>query len=318
MATLVGIDEAGYGPKLGPLVVTAAVFSSKDPHANLWESLADAVTDGPGAPGRLLVADSKKVYKRSQEGLARLEEAALSFLAVFGESPSTFLGLLRALSVPPQEGALTCPWYDHLDVSLPIHPRGADIAQRALSLRKTMEGQPVSFRRFISRLYRVREFNEELHRTGNKARLLFSACADLIHSALADGDESEFIIDVDRHGGRWYYGRLLAGAFPFTEVRPLVESPTHSRYSVNLLDRKVRISFTVRADSLSLPVALASMVCKYVREVHMAAFNDWWTQLVPGLKGTAGYHVDANRFLEDIEPSIQNAGIDRLALVRQR
>ena len=85
-----------------------------------------------------------------------------------------------------------------------------------------------------------------------------------------------------------------------------------------LLDRTASISFTVRADGSSLPVALASMLSKYLRELHMSAFNAWWTSQVPGLAPTAGYAEHAAGFIETIEPAIRAAGVDRLTLVRQR
>ncbi len=46
MAIVVGIDEAGYGPLLGPLVVSAAVFQMPDQLVgkNLWDMLAGSVT----------------------------------------------------------------------------------------------------------------------------------------------------------------------------------------------------------------------------------------------------------------------------------
>ena len=38
-----------------------------------------------------------------------------------------------------------------------------------------------------------------------------------------------------------------------------------------------------RADTAAFCVALASMVCKYMREVLMVEFNRYWLDKVPGL-----------------------------------
>jgi hypothetical protein len=58
-----------------------------------------------------------------------------------------------------------------------------------------------------------------------------------------------------------------------------------------------------------LPSALASMAAKYVRELAMCAWNDYWQRQIPGLRPTAGYPVDARRFADEIRVTQQNLGI---------
>ena len=72
----VGIDEAGYGPTLGPLVISAAAFREEAPQSgiehfekdtpvfslDLWELLAGVVTRKPDRT-HIPVNDSKKLYK---------------------------------------------------------------------------------------------------------------------------------------------------------------------------------------------------------------------------------------------------------------
>ena len=69
---------------------------------------------------------------------------------------------------------------------------------------------------------------------------------------------------------------------------------------------------------MSFPTALASMTAKYVRELHMRLFNEWWQIHNPGLRPTAGYYQDARRFLGDTETLRRQLGIDDRLLVRQR
>src|SRR4051794_24119515 len=64
----IGIDEAGYGPNFGPLVMTAAACRVPDELADgdLWEVLDAAVcrcSMDKERPRPLLVDDSKKVYR---------------------------------------------------------------------------------------------------------------------------------------------------------------------------------------------------------------------------------------------------------------
>src|SRR5689334_20262944 len=84
----VGLDEAGYGPNLGPLVLSSSAcrVPAGAPEC-LWECLAAAVrrAEHP-ADGRLLIDDSKKV-NGGKAGLARLEAGVLAVLASGGRRP---------------------------------------------------------------------------------------------------------------------------------------------------------------------------------------------------------------------------------------
>jgi hypothetical protein len=60
------------------------------------------------------------------------------------------------------------------------------------------------------------------------------------------------------------------------------------------------------------------MFSKYLRELHMRAFNEYWCGQHEGLRPTAGYHTDAERWLEDAAPALKRLAIDRRMLVRSR
>jgi len=67
MSVLVGIDEAGFGPILGPLVVSSSALSLPRQllKSDLWQVLSKSVAiRRRGLAGRLLVADSKKAPNR--------------------------------------------------------------------------------------------------------------------------------------------------------------------------------------------------------------------------------------------------------------
>jgi hypothetical protein len=49
------------------------------------------------------------------------------------------------------------------------------------------------------------------------------------------------------------------------------------------------------------------MAAKYVRELSMHAFNAFWAARVPGLRPTAGYPTDAQRWRGDAATAIQQA-----------
>ena len=74
----IGIDEAGYGPNLGPFVMTLVACRLPDTDADLWQLLHPAVRRADDAvDARLIVADSKQVYAPAR-GWGDLEKTALA------------------------------------------------------------------------------------------------------------------------------------------------------------------------------------------------------------------------------------------------
>ncbi len=298
MPLLIGIDEAGYGPVLGPLVVSAACFEAPGDAAggDLWEPLAPAVArTRREAAGRVVVADSKAVYSTKQ-GLATIEKSVLAFLAAAGDRHASFRDLLAGLC--DDHGALSSDaWWQ--DSPLPVSADPADIPSSAARIAEAPGG--VRFLGVHAQVVPAGPFNQLIGRHGNKSVLLFQQNMILAERAMESyGGDLHFI--ADKHGGRHYYGPLLAANFFGSTLRTLHESPKTSAYQVVLPGRTLRFDFIEKADRAHLPVALASMTCKYVRELFMICFNAYWCGRVDSLAPTAGYAVDSERFIAAIRP----------------
>jgi ribonuclease HII len=125
-------------------------------------------------------------------------------------------------------------------------------------------------------------------------------------------------VRVDQLGGRLYYVDLLRDAFPGTEIIAAGEGRGGSSYHVHGLFERMSIRFREKSDTTELPVALASMVSKYVRELFMETFNRFWANGDSSLRPTAGYRTDALRFLDDIRVRAARMGIREVDLVRIR
>jgi hypothetical protein len=118
------------------------------------------------------------------------------------------------------------------------------------------------------------------------------------------------------------YAPLLFERIRPRSIRIEAQSEEHSAYALVRKGRggtqPFRVSFSVDCESLSFPVALASMLSKYLREVHMTLFNRFWKEHRANLEPTAGYATDARRFLQDILEVRRRLGIDDALLVRRK
>jgi hypothetical protein len=109
----------------------------------------------------------------------------------------------------------------------------------------------------------------------------------------------------------------LQQQFPDWLVEVRAESCEESIYRFGSAERRVEVGFRVRSEQF-LPAALASMTAKYLREVFMRPFNDFWCARIPGLRPTAGYPFDSHRFKSDIKATQRELGIDDRVLWRNR
>ncbi|MBI4221117.1 MAG: hypothetical protein HY607_00335 [Planctomycetes bacterium] len=317
MTIIAGIDEAGYGPLLGPMVVTITAFDVPDEKANcsLWDLLNDAISnDMKGKGQRLTVRDSKRLYN-ARNGLKPLENAALSFPRSKDLKITSFYQLLKNLSCYHAETIAGYPWYAGKDYPLPLTTNVSAVLNYADLLKYALNKQRVQFCYASSCVVTVREFNEQVRATGNKSVVLFNNCAALIFRLWNDFKDNISLI-VDKQGGRNNYAELLKGCLPEGEVKILKESAMVSTYEAVDEQRKMEISFVEKGEDTCMAVALASIFSKYVRELFMHLENQYWLHFMPNLKPTAGYYTDALRFLSQIADVRKKEAIQDNMLIR--
>jgi len=87
--------------------------------------------------------------------------------------------------------------------------------------------------------------------------------------------------------------------FPSLLISIIRETKTSSLYKIN----NSTINFEVKGDELYFETALASIISKYIRELMMIAFNNYWKSRIPNIKRTAGYPQDGKRFIANINDS---------------
>lgn len=319
MAILAGIDEAGFGPILGPLVVSSSAFRIPDNliWANHWEILRASVSDKRASlKGRLLIVDSKKAFTRTI-GIKHLRRTVLATLKHLGSEPKNLTELISSLCPDCLEHIAEYPWYKKAG-DYQLGGDEGDIGVALSMLRADMANQHIELLGLKSRCLEVAHYNRMVNAVDNKAKVLFTAVAELIQSAMRDFASDDLDIVIDRQGGRSHYRRQLQLMFGESQLRIIHEDQDRSSYEMRTNNRKIRVHFVVGADGKFLPVSLASMACKYLREVLVENINNYFLGFNPAIKPTAGYWQDGLRFIEDIKTHIPNLSFNANQLIRCR
>ena len=282
--------HAGHGGHAGPVIRSPVNQTNTVPRQ--WPSLEAALGQiGPE------IADCRTSGVASESG----------------RDPSTTQwALLPTLCLPHQADADAC-------------------CARAAGMRMILDALGVSLVAVACRAIYPAEFNALLRQGLNKSDILSRTTLALAASLRTKANAEPALIWCDRHGGRKHYSALVAQHFGGTLVQTLAETPARSAYRVpaqaqtDLTEGKadltqaqadlnqaqaanLDIEFNVGGES-QVPVAVASMTAKYIRELAMHAFNAFWSSRSPGLNPTAGYPADALRWRCDARDAIAEAGV---------
>jgi hypothetical protein len=113
---LIATDEAGYGPKLGPLVIAATAWSI--PGDGLSHAAIDTLFTGLRTPAKIgdlkiKVDDSKAVFKPGG-GLAALHAVVSASLHACGRTEATLSELLPVIAGRDADAIAATPWLNGL------------------------------------------------------------------------------------------------------------------------------------------------------------------------------------------------------------
>jgi ribonuclease HII len=280
----IGIDEAGYGPTLGPLAVVAACARSGEPQAFAAELAA------------LGVADSKQVHKPGD--LASLERVALpaaTWLSGFQPDTADDLFALLGESAADREAV---PWMAGAEaMRLPV-------AATSLATWTIANGNALGVH---GRLLHPRHLNAAKRQSVNRAAAELGAVRTLIAHAHPDPRQPGAVA-CDRLGGRKRYGDLLEGTWPGHPIEVIEEIAPACRYRC----ASTTAAFLVGGEDAEPLIAAASCIAKYARELHMRLFNQYWSGRFAWLAHTAGYPEDAKRWLHQVGAGTVDAWRDEL------
>lgn len=315
MNCLAGVDEAGLGPVLGPLVVAGVAMAGPE-GSDPWRKLRARVCRHRLEKGRIRVADSKVVHS-GPHALRHVEETALTFWGAWrGAWPANLREWLLELGADLQALA-RCPWYADLDLPLPVAADRQWIVLQTDLLLRSLRRTELQVLHVAVRPVDVEEFNGLIADTDNKSRAHFAAYAEVIARLLAVLPGRAHLV-ADRCGGRVRYGAGLRETCPGYRVRVVEENARASVYTLQRGDEPVTLTFIDRGEDHSFPTALASCFAKYLRELMVHTMNRWFRERVPDLRPTAGYFGDGRRFLADLGPHLERLALPMGRLVRVR
>lgn len=326
MTLVIGTDEAGYGPNLGPLVIAATAWQVDAPPARAETVVEEAVSHALASVETPIIwRDSKEVY-RGGAGRDLLLHSALAAIGLaHGRVPAGWQELAAMLHhIAPGDGDASPEWRALASVSL-LEGEGAKaVTAAATQLTEQLAAHGVRLCSIRCRCLYPGTFNRLIDSGLNKSDILSRetlALAAGLATELGTAD-APTLIWCDRHGGRKRYAGVIAAAFG-TQAEPLEETPHCSAYRLGggglfagPPATETILEFSVQGERRP-PVAVASLTAKSIRELTMEQFNRFWCDQQPNLAPTAGYPVDAARWRDEATPALERLGIDPAQVWRQ-
>lgn len=355
---LIATDEAGYGPKLGPFVLCGTAWRLPEHACGPAGAEKNPASSASGVPATAVTAPFDHAFSRLRDSKlvdefsVKIDDSKLVFQpgnprslqvlhAVFTASMrqigiqrgQTLMQICQQICPADAKYIRATPWLKKASPPPTVSDEGIDgLIDHWSDADATLIG-------IRTRVLTAARFNDrcdpstDVDGAGiNKADLLAESTLGIVRQLIeADADSGEpVVVFCDRFGGRRYYAAAIGQCLDCDQIEVLTESKHHSSYFVRIGSRHLTIHFSVKGDRFT-PVALSSLIAKYLRERFMGSLNRYFAALarrhrnhpeavnVPSpLKPTAGYPVDADRYLSDIDALIRLDGIDRDKLVRKR
>ncbi len=311
---IMGIDENGMGPRLGPLVATGVVLEVSQYRAAPLRRRGAALGLGDSKDtsgfGRMTRAEDLALAVMEHLNARSASEHAPSTLDM--DEVSRRLLLSRGFAAPCPDASTARQCFDR---PLTVPAFEGDIA-RGRTLLAKLQGRALKLRWARSAVACVGRLNREHDEGRNKVVTDLTMFEELMLAARHDLGEDLVVICGMVGGIRKYptYFRRLRDVHPLdgdpgkshpAKSHPAKSNPGKSnRGKISYAARGFsHISFEIKADNKHLPVGLASMIGKYVRELFVERQLRFYRHHQPDLPRASGYHDPVTRrFIEQSAP----------------
>jgi ribonuclease HII len=274
---IVGVDENGLGPLLGPLVTTAVTVEtarySQKRHGAVGRELGIDDSKNTAGFGRMAVAEGLTLALLA----ARCGQVCTDVDQLFA---ALLLDARDALVRPCPETSRSQCW----SRPLPLPCFGGNVEEGAAMLRKLVK-RGVEVTHVRSALACTGVLNNLLARGQSRVEVDLELMERLVLDARAVAGEELAAICGMVGGIRNYPAKMRH--WPQHGVSVLKAPRPTLAFMVGGVGK---VSFEIDADAHHLPVALASMVGKYVRELWMARQNRFYLEHDASLEEVSGYH----------------------------
>jgi ribonuclease HII len=255
MSNFLGIDENGYGPIMGPLVITGTCANK-----NVKKGWPQDIKD------------SKKIFVRDKKSYKTIEEISLAlFFLLYGYFPENPEEYIEKFS------SFKCPYSFKNNICTENIPQSflwsikSDTYKTIDILDRFFKKNSINIIDIKSVILCPFEFNNLCTSKVKKDLINFLQFEKIIKYF---SDKSSTIsILAGKIGGRNKYSQFLEETFPFWEYQVIQEKKEKSSYIFKNKDKKVNINFLKNVENQSFPACLSGIIGKYIREIIMTSIN---------------------------------------------
>ena len=247
---ILGIDENGLGPLLGPLVITGTLISYHENTTNWFKD----------------ITDSKEFFKvRTKSKFEVLEETVISLFYLIKERmPTSPLEIFESFCLPYK-----CSSDINICTNkLPTEFLWADTEKskkRCTDFSSWADKNNLKLQSINSIFVCPKEINS-FTKENTKLFLDFLSFCNIIKRANYKDNLEVF---AGKIGGLKFYYPYLKYVMKDYEIKIITETMEESIYILSKEGASIRLGFFMNVEKLSFPAALSSIVGKYIRELSM-------------------------------------------------